>query len=183
MKVFFVRRRIFWLILLGFMIGLGYWLECFSHLQTVFAPQKKEVAIVIDDFGGRAGGVEEMMALPYTLTFAVMPFEEFSRLQAEQAMKKGFEIIIHMPFEAFGADPRWYGKKYISTKSTPEEIKKMIDESFQILPMAVGLSNHMGSKATGDPKILEGVFKELRQKNCFYLDSRTTDFPSVKNRS
>jgi uncharacterized protein len=174
LKVFMIKRSRFLLILLVIMTGLGFWLSHISHLQTVLAPQKKKVAIIIDDFGGRAGGVEEMMALPYTLTFAVMPFEEFSYQQAEQAMEKGFEIIVHLPFEAFDADPRWYGKKYISANSTPLEIKKLIDESFQILPMAVGLSNHMGSKATADPKILEGVFKELKQKNCFYLDSRTT---------
>jgi len=135
---------------------------------------KKRVAIVIDDFGGRAGGIEEMMALPYPLTFAMMPFEEFSYQQAEQAKKKGFEIIVHMPFEAVNANPRWYGKKYISAAATPAEIKKLMNEAFQILPMAVGLSNHMGSKATAAPKILEAVFKELQQKNCFYLDSRTT---------
>jgi uncharacterized protein len=156
------------------MTSLGFWFSHSSKLQTVFVPQKKEVAIVIDDFGGCAAGIKEMMDLPYTLTFAVMPFEEFSRQQAEQAKEKGFEIIVHMPFEAFDADPSWYGKNYISANSTPLEIKKLISESFQILPMAVGLSNHMGSKATADPTILKEVFKELRQKNCFYLDSRTT---------
>ena len=111
-----------------------------------------------------------MMDLPYPLTFAVMPFEEFSRQQAEQTMKKGFEIIVHMPFEAVNAAPRWYGKKYISANSTPEEIKKLIDESFQVLPMVVGLSNHMGSKATAVPQVLVEVFNELKQRNCFYLD-------------
>lgn len=173
MKVFIIERRIFLLILFGIMTGLGLWFSRTPYLQTVFAPQKREVAIIIDDFGGCAAGIKEMMALPYTLTFAVMPFEEFSRQQAEQAMKKGFEIIVHMPFEAVDADTRWYGKKYISTNSTQFEIKKLLDESFQILPMAVGLSSHMGSKATADPKILEGIFTELRQRNCFYLDSGT----------
>jgi Uncharacterized protein conserved in bacteria len=144
------------------------------QLKTVFAPQTKEIAIVIDDFGGRAGGIEEMMALPYALTFAVMPFEEFSYQQAEQAMEKGFEIIVHMPFEAVEADPRWYGRKYISAGSTPSEIKELIGESFQILPMAVGISNHMGSKATADSRVMAVVFKELEGKNCFYLDSKTT---------
>ncbi len=143
MKVFFIKQRIFLLILFGIMMGLGFWFSWITRHQAVVAPQIKEVAIVIDDFGGRAKGIQEMMALPYTLNFAVLPFEEFSYQQAEQAMKKGFEIIVHMPFEAFGADPRWYGKKYISAQSTPPEIKKLIDESFQILPMAVGLSNHM----------------------------------------
>ncbi len=174
MKVFLIKQKVLLFILLGSMAGLGLWFGLISQSQTVFTPQKKEVAIVIDDFGGYAGGIKEMMTLPYTLTFAIMPFEEFSREQAEQAIEKGFEIIVHMPFEAVNADPRWYGKKYISINSTPGEIKKLIDEAFQILPMAVGLSNHMGSKATSDPQVMAEVIKVLEQRNCFYLDSRTT---------
>jgi uncharacterized protein len=174
LNVFIIRQRIFLFILFGIMTGFGFWFGRISCLQTVFAPQEKEVAIVIDDFGGYAGGIKEMMGLPYKLTFAVMPFEEFSCRQAEQAMKKGFEIIVHLPFEAVDADLRWYGKQYISVNSTPLEIKKIIDESFQILPMAVGLSNHMGSKATADSKVMTEVFNELKRKHYFYLDSRTT---------
>jgi polysaccharide deacetylase 2 family uncharacterized protein YibQ len=173
LRVLVIERWTFLLILLGIMAGLGFWFQRIAQRQTVFVPQKKEVAIIIDDFGGRAAGIKEMMALPYTLTFAVLPFEEFSRQQARKAMNKGFEIIVHMPFEAFGADPRWYGKKYISANSTPLAIKQLIGESFQILPMATGLSNHMGSKATASSKVMEEVFKELQRKNCFYLDSGT----------
>ncbi len=177
MKVLIIKRRFFLFILAGIMIGLGFWFIRAADLQTDSAPSPKKVAIVIDDFGGRAEGVQEMMALPYPLTFAVLPFEEFSNRQAEQAMKKGFEIIVHMPFEAFGADPRWYGKNYISTNSSPAEIRELINESFQIMPMAVGLSNHMGSKATSDPKVMTEVLKELKRIKRFYLDSKTT-FPA-----
>ena len=161
------------------MIGSGFWFSHLQFLQLTLAHHQGEVAIVIDDFGGYNGGVKDMMTLPYTLTFAVLPFEEFSRQQAEQAIKKGFEIIVHMPFEAFAVDPRWYGKKYISVRSTPQEIKQLIDESFQILPMAVGLSNHMGSKATADSKVMTEVLKELGQRSCFYLDSGTAFYAST----
>lgn len=182
MKVFFFKRRILWLILLGMMTVFGFCLHSISNLSTVFSPSQKEVAIVIDDFGGRAKGIREMMNLPYTLTFAILPFEEFAYLQAVEAMQKGFEIIVHMPFEAINADPRWYGKKYISANSSPDEIRKIIDESFQILPMAVGLSNHMGSKATAEARVMNEVFKELERKNSYYFDSKTTyiDSPAAK---
>jgi polysaccharide deacetylase 2 family uncharacterized protein YibQ len=174
LKVFFIKRKLLVLAISGIMIGIGFWFRHITYFQTVFAPHRMEVAIVIDDFGGWARGINEMMTVPYPLTFAVMPFEEFSYQQAQAATKKGFEIIVHMPFEAVDADPRWYGKKYISTHSTPAEIKKLIYESFQILPMAVGLNNHMGSRATADSGVMAEVFKELRRLNRFYLDSRTT---------
>jgi polysaccharide deacetylase 2 family uncharacterized protein YibQ len=154
--------------------GLGLILYQTLPLRTVLAPgAKKVVAIVIDDFGGRARGINAMMNLPYPLTFAVLPFEEFSHDQAQQAVLKGFEIIIHMPFEAVSAKPEWYGAKYITTLTSTTEIHQLVKESFDILPMASGFSNHMGSKATSEPRILREVFKELQGLNRYYLDSKT----------
>lgn len=49
------------------MASLGFLFGHISQSKIVVAPQKSEVAIVIDDFGGRAGAIEEMMNLPYPL--------------------------------------------------------------------------------------------------------------------
>lgn len=60
---------------------------------------KKELAIVIDDFGNNMRGTEEMLNLPVPITVAIMPFMSTSREDAIQAHKKGHEVIVHMPLE------------------------------------------------------------------------------------
>jgi polysaccharide deacetylase 2 family uncharacterized protein YibQ len=172
-RVIIIKRPLLWLIVGVIFLGLGIIFHEAAPLRTVLAPRSKKVAIVIDDFGGRARGIDAMMNLRYPLTFAILPFEEFSRRQAEEAISKGFEIIIHMPFEAVSAKPEWYGAKYITTFSSNIEIHQLIKDSFQLLPMATGLSNHMGSKATAEPRIMREVFKELQQIHRYYLDSKT----------
>lgn len=173
MRVIIIKRSLLWLVFGLIFFGLGLIIHQTPPLRTALASNAKKVAIVIDDLGGRARGINAMMNLSYPLTFAVLPFEEFSRVQAEQAVLKGFEIIIHMPFEAVSAKPEWYGAKYITTLTSTTEIHQLVKESFEILPMASGFSNHMGSKATAESRILREVFKELHRINRYYLDSKT----------
>jgi len=164
--------RIFWLALLtlGF---FGLTLVFGPRLQEVNSVKAKRVAIVIDDFGGYAAGIKAMMALPHHLTFAIMPFAEFAKQQGEIAAARNFEVIVHMPFQANHADARWYGRSYIKVDSADEEIHDLILEAFRILPMAKGLSNHMGSKATSDAHVMKEVLSELKRLQRYYFDSRT----------
>lgn len=176
MRFFFIgRRALRWLVggmavsllLLGFRQGRA------LYRLTLAQPDTVKISLVIDDFGGYAAGIQAMMDLPFPLTCAVLPFEEFSRKQAEQAVTKGHEVIVHLPFEAYSADPSWYGKYYITTVTPGPEIARLIREAFRILPMATGMNNHMGSLATGDTRVMRQVLTELGKWNRFYLDSRT----------
>lgn len=174
MRMIVIRKRILGITLWGLFLTVVGW-----HLPGLIRPgvtapaDPARLAIVIDDFGGYAAGIKAMTALPFPLTFAVLPFGEFARQQAEEAVAKGFEVIVHMPFEAYRADASWYGRQYISGRLSDAQIKGLIDEAFQIIPMATGLSNHMGSKATSDPRVMRVVLRELQRRNRYFFDSKT----------
>ncbi|MDB3868792.1 divergent polysaccharide deacetylase family protein, partial [Candidatus Marinimicrobia bacterium] len=40
-------------------------------------------------------------------------------------------------------------------------------------PMAVGMNNHQGSKATADLQLMKNVARSLKKRNKFFLDSFT----------
>jgi hypothetical protein len=42
------------------------------------------------------------------------------------------------------------------------------------VPYAVGVNNHEGSRATADPRLMQELMPMLREKNLFFVDSRTT---------
>ena len=42
-----------------------------------------------------------------------------------------------------------------------------------LCPGAVGLNNHMGSRATADARVMEQVLTEVKKHDLFFLDSRT----------
>ncbi|WP_409341736.1 divergent polysaccharide deacetylase family protein [Paenibacillus sp. MBLB4367] len=138
------------------------------------APAKtKRGVIVIDDFGSDMKGTKEMMELPFHITVAVMPFLPSTKRDAEWAHKVGHEVIVHLPMEPIKGRKSWLGPGAILTSMTDEEVRKRVNEAIDDVPFAVGMNNHMGSKATGDERVMTIVLEVCRERGLFFLDSKT----------
>jgi hypothetical protein len=70
-------------------------------------------------------------------------------------------------------------KKVITTDMTSEQIVDTFNDSLSSVRYAVGISNHMGSKATEDKRVLKILFKQLKAKDLFFLDSLVTSKSKV----
>ncbi len=136
---------------------------------------KAKVAIVIDDFGQTyPGGAKEMLSIDRPLTFAVMPNGEYSRQQAVQAAKRGFEIIVHLPMQPVRGKPSWLGPGAITADMTAEEIRRQVRRDFAQVPYASGFNNHMGSLITAREELIRPVLEVAKEKDSFVLDSLTS---------
>lgn len=143
------------------------------------APEKKEtsgeVAVVIDDMGADLGILEELVSLKVPLTIAVLPDSSYARETAELANKNGLEVIIHLPLEAFNGQASSAGADgLIKTSMSYQEVWSILEKDFAQVPYAKGLNNHMGSKATADEQLMEIIMSFLKEKNLFFLDSKTS---------
>ncbi len=135
-----------------------------------------KVALVIDDLGEDLEFLKELINLRLPLTVAILPRSTYSRESAELAVRNGLEVIIHLPLEAFnnnhalsaGADG------LITTGMSPREVRAILEENLKLLPQARGLNNHMGSKATSSQELMEVIISFLKERNLYFLDSRTT---------
>lgn len=134
----------------------------------------KKAAIVIDDFGNQMQGTEDMMELPVPFTAAIMPFLPTTKRDAELAHSHGRDVIIHLPMEPVKGKRSWLGPGAIITDLTDEEIRKRVVAAVEDVPYAIGMNNHMGSKATADPRVMRIVLEVCRERNLFFLDSRTS---------
>lgn len=134
---------------------------------------QKRAAIVIDDFGNKMGGTEDMLALPFPITVAVMPFLQTTKADAEAAHAAGKEVIIHLPMEPKIARKSWLGPGVISTDLKNDEIRKRVHAAIDEVPHAIGINNHMGSKATGDERVMKLVLEVCKERGLFFLDSHT----------
>lgn len=134
-----------------------------------------KVAIIIDDFGNHGEGTTEMLtSVSRPLTCAVMPFMPYTKEEAELAHKYGHEVIIHIPMEPHKGNPEWLGVKGITTLLSTENIKDIIREAIDEVPFAVGVNNHMGSKATEDKRVVSAIVEVLKEKNMYIVDSKTS---------
>ncbi|WP_253735801.1 divergent polysaccharide deacetylase family protein [Paenibacillus sp. FJAT-26967] len=144
-----------------------------SEAAGLGGPAPKSAAIVIDDFGNNMKGTDSILDLPIPLTVAVMPFLSSSKSDAQDAFRKGREVIVHLPMEPMTGKKSWLGPGVISTDLSEEEIRKRVNAAIDDIPHAIGVNNHMGSKATADERVMHIVMEVLRERGLFFLDSHT----------
>lgn len=137
------------------------------------SPKAARVAIVIDDLGQDLGIAKQFAALPFRITFSVLPHQAHSREVAELAHLKGLEVILHLPMEPL--DPKANpGKGALLLSMSGDEIRRNIRSALDTSPYFDGVNNHMGSRMTGDADMMKIVLQELKVRELFFLDSMTT---------
>ncbi|MFC4596690.1 divergent polysaccharide deacetylase family protein [Cohnella hongkongensis] len=143
--------------------------------ESVQSPAlQRQIAVVIDDFGNGMKGTEQMLNLPIPLTVAVMPFLPTTKKDAEAAHRLGHDVIVHLPMEPVKGQRSWLGPGAITTDLTDEEIRRRVEAAIADVPYAVGMNNHMGSKATADKRVMRIVLQVCKEKGLIFLDSRTS---------
>ncbi|MNC13732.1 Divergent polysaccharide deacetylase [compost metagenome] len=163
-----------WMALLGLNGPAGLAAARISGDEPGTTPITKKAAIVIDDFGNQMQGTQEMLDLPIPFTVAVMPFLPTSKEDAELAHARGKDVIIHMPMEPVKGKKSWLGPGAITVDLPDEEIRKRVEAAVDEVPYAVGMNNHMGSKVTADKRIMRIILQVCKERQLYFLDSRTT---------
>ncbi|NOY23767.1 MAG: divergent polysaccharide deacetylase family protein [Acidobacteria bacterium] len=134
-----------------------------------------QVVIILDDVGlGHMSTFKKALNIPYPLTFAIIPFRRYSRECAAMARGRGFDMMVHMPMEPDRYPAEDPGPGAIFEKDSRELIEKKIQAAIDNIQYAVGMNNHMGSKATSVPFTMRVVMRKLKQQGLFFIDSRTT---------
>jgi polysaccharide deacetylase 2 family uncharacterized protein YibQ len=131
-------------------------------------------AIIIDDLGENLDAARQLLALPYSLTFSVLPHLRASVETAEEACRAGHEVMLHLPMEPEAGSHASPGKGEIRIGMTGFEIEHILESDLASVPHAVGVNNHMGSRATADPRLMTAVMKSLAGRHLYFVDSRTT---------
>lgn len=130
-------------------------------------------ALVLDDFGYTGKNLDAVRDMGIPLTMAVLPNVPYSAAVCSFAQENGLEVILHLPMEP---EDRTVSMEEctISGDMSDETVKENIAGAFHSVYTAMGVSNHMGSRATGDSRLMTVVLSDLKKRNMFFLDSCTT---------
>ncbi len=135
-------------------------------------PEMGLLAVVIDDAGYSLQELQSFLDLPGPLTVAVLPNLPHSAEAARRIVAAGKDLILHCPMEPLGGENPGPGALY--TGQTTAQVDSLLAADFATVPGAIGMNNHMGSKATADPDLMTAVLGYLKRRNLIFLDSRTT---------
>ena len=134
--------------------------------------KKPMIAIVIDDVGLDLRGSKRATDLPAFITLSFIPYANHLKEQTRDAREKGHELLLHMPMEPVGHDSP--GPGALLTSLSMPELQRRFETALASFTGFDGVNNHMGSKFTAYPAGMEMVVGELKQRNLFFLDSRTS---------
>jgi uncharacterized protein len=130
------------------------------------------LAIILDDLGNDRAAADAIFALPYPLTISVLPNHAHSVDIAEEAHRRGYGVMLHLPMQSVGNEmPE---AQELHPGMPAEDIPVLFEQMMQSVPNASGVNNHQGSQATADPALMDELMPVLQKWNLFYVDSRTT---------
>nr|WP_314782152.1 divergent polysaccharide deacetylase family protein [uncultured Treponema sp.] len=136
-------------------------------------PSKGKLIFVFDDAGHNLEQLQYFLDLPFPCTIAVLPKLPNSIETARRIRAAGKELILHQPMQAVNPniDP---GEGAVKPGMNREEIKKIVASNVEEIGPIAGMNNHEGSLITSDKEAMEAVLELCREKNIYFLDSRTS---------
>ncbi|ETX01744.1 MAG: hypothetical protein ETSY1_06255 [Candidatus Entotheonella factor] len=132
------------------------------------------IAIVIDDMGWELPIAHDLLALDHPLSFAVLPQAPYQRKIAEAAKQHKRDLLLHLPMEPHGYPQVNPGPNALLGNMDSNQIATLVQTALKTLPHVVGVNNHMGSSLTENPQAMRIVMRELKRRDLFFLDSRTS---------
>ncbi len=130
------------------------------------------LAIVIDDLGNDRAQADALFRLSYPLTLSVLPHQSDSGEIAEEAHRRGYQVLLHLPMASTDGE----NDEPIELQSGMDSraVERTFAAMLESVPYAVGVNNHEGSRGTSDPTLMSELMPLLRERKLFFVDSRTT---------
>jgi len=80
--------------------------------------------------------------------------------------------MLHLPMQSLGNETPEAQQLHAGMSAL--QISGLVSGMLQDIPYAAGVNNHQGSLATTDGPLMADLMAVLRERNLFFVDSRTT---------
>ncbi|MFP4658370.1 MAG: divergent polysaccharide deacetylase family protein, partial [Desulfonatronovibrionaceae bacterium] len=133
-----------------------------------------KLAIVIDDMGRSRKAASRLAELDFPVTFSILPHSAFSKTVRRIATASKLPIMLHLPMQPDNWPDTDPGPGALFVDMSRDKIRQTARQDLDLVPEAIGVNNHMGSRFTAYQAGMEELFRELRDRELFFLDSLTT---------
>ncbi|MBV1879293.1 MAG: divergent polysaccharide deacetylase family protein [Pseudomonadales bacterium] len=131
------------------------------------------IAIIIDDIGNNKVRGEQAIQLPGSITFAILPYAPFAALLSKNAHTLSKEVIIHLPMANLTNQP--LGPGGLTGNLNKQDFLGAMAAAISMVPHARGINNHTGSYLTQQTEQMTWLMDEIKHRDFFFIDSRTTN--------
>lgn len=136
-------------------------------------PSGPKLALIVDDCGQWVDIERGFIALPVPLTLSVLPHVHAGTQIAQEAHDAGKGVMLHLPMETLSG--MYPGPGEVKTSMSDAQVVAQVQDDLAQVPLAQGVNNHEGSKASADPRVMRDVMHVLAEHgDLFFIDSRTS---------
>jgi len=137
-------------------------------------PSYPRLALIIDDGGYNTDKFKKMLGMSKPMTFAILPNTPHGKEAAIMVHRAGGEVMLHLPMEPKEEEMYSLEIDTVLTGMKPAEIQRILRDDLEQIPFVRGVNNHMGSKATEDPKVMQALMAALKKDGLYFIDSHTS---------
>jgi len=134
--------------------------------------ENARMAVIIDDLGYDRAAADALLSLGFPITVSVLPHLPLSGEVAEEAYRRGDEVMLHLPMQSESESAKTEEVE-LRVGMNARQVDSALQGMLETVPHAVGVNNHQGSRATADPALMAALMPGLRRRGLFFVDSRT----------
>ena len=128
------------------------------------------VVLIIGGIGiSQTSSQEAVRKLPGTVTLAFAATGNSLARWMQEARKKGHELLLQVPMQAFGASSG-PGSRILSAGASAEENLVNLHWAMSRITNYVGVMNYQGGKLLSEPGALKPVFDEIAERGLLFVD-------------
>ena len=142
-----------------------------SGAQAAAPPR---VAIVFEHAGPSLSDLAPIYAMHKPFGLGIFPRMRYSAQIAREAAAHGLTPMLHLPMEARNPADMGQVPGAVWVRMTDAQIARVVGEDLESAPGVVGVSNHAGSRATADPRVMAAVLRTVKAKKLWFEENRTT---------
>ena len=137
------------------------------------APQPR-VALVFEHAGPSLADLAPIYAMHRPFGLGIFPHMRYSAQIAREAAAYGLVPILHLPMEPRNPVDMGPVTGGVWIRMSDPQIARAVEDDLASVPGIVGVSNHAGSRATADRRVMTAVLQVVRDHSLWFEENRTT---------
>ncbi len=138
------------------------------------AASHPRVAIVFEHAGASLAELEPIYAMHRPFGLGIFPHMRYSAQIAREAPLHGLVPMLHLPMESMNPADVGPVTGIVWVRMTDPEIARVVEGDLASVPGVVGVSNHAGSRATADRRVMRAALGVLKARRLWFDENRNT---------
>jgi len=132
------------------------------------------VAIVFEHAGSSLADLRVIYAMHQPFGLGIFPDMRYSAQIARDAAAHGLVPILHLPLEPRNPADLGPVTGTVWDRMGEAGIARTVEDDLASVAGVVGVSNHAGSRATADRRVMTDVLRVVRSRGLWFEENRTT---------